>query len=127
MSEKGKRTDMTTETIEKSIKDVHKKSQEFQTQDNPELSLLGSRWYYISQLDSHSLLNYDEIVDVNEDGVFITVNLDTDGTGAQDFLNYPFYLTKEQYKENYPISPDFPYAISANGEVLFNTEDQILN
>lgn len=106
------------ELVEKQINDVTKVSQEFPTEDNPELSLVGLRWYYLGEDETHYFLHYDKIVYQTEEGVFVELYMDAIDEGETLVIPTPLFVPYYDYYRMYPVSSKFPVALRSYDEAI---------
>lgn len=92
---------------QKAVSDVHKVATKYPKLGNPELSLVGKKWFYLGEDDRMYYLHFDEIVYLDEHRVGITMNIDTE-EGLVHPFPHPFFLTHNEYIEMYPVHELFP-------------------
>ncbi|MEI4281693.1 hypothetical protein [Tetragenococcus halophilus] len=110
---------MSEERIEvnKHIKDVQRIAQSFSSEDNPELSLIGKRWYYYSEDEKTYYFHYDEITDITEEGIYIDIYMEV-GNEERKENPSPIFLSWKDYKNVYPINKDIDTPLNDEKEAF---------
>ena len=101
----------------KVVNEIHKTANDYKSLGNTELSLIGKRWYYYDVEGENINLNYDEIVDIDDDNVKINMYIAKD-QGHELIYDVPFTISKENYLKMYPIQSIFSSPLSSNKEAF---------
>lgn len=87
-----------------SLKRIPRRARIFPPQGNHKRSLVGECWLYIGESDISYNLFKDEIIQEDDNGVWIRLWMD-----HKLLTENPIYITMDKYKKIYPVQELFPY------------------